>query len=124
MKDVLSRYLASPKPIPFVIAAAFFTVVATVTLGAETLWREPAGLEPPVIPVIAESLFSTYLGAFEVMAVLLVAALVAGVYLAKPDVPREERLEDTVETKIRTDADEAQESLERRRQREDEDGST
>lgn len=123
MKESIYSYLNRPKAVPFAVAAAFFAVVATVVLEAESLWREPVGHQPPVVPDIAETLFTTYLGAFEAIAVLLVAALVAGVYLAKPEEPRSSRLEDTVDAKIRTDADTARESLERRRTDKEEEDS-
>lgn len=124
MKEAAQTYLARPKLAPLAVAAAFFGVVAAVSLDAESFGEEALGFEPPVTPQIGEALFTSYLGAFEAVAVLLVAALVAGVYLAKPGESREDRLEDTVESKLRTDAPEAQESLDRRRaDTEDEDGS-
>lgn len=124
MKQAIRSYFARPKLLPFAVAAALFAVVAAVALDAESFRGEAEGFEPPVTPAIGEALFTTYLGAFEAVAVLLVAALVAGVYLAKPGETREERLEDTVESKLRTDADAARESLERRRDdTEEEDGS-
>lgn len=124
MKEAARTYLARPRLAAIAVSAALFAVVSAVALGSEGFGEEAVGFEPPVTPQIGEALFTSYLGAFEAVAVLLVAALVAGVYLAKPGETRESRLEDTVDSKLRTDADEALESLESRRtDTEEEDGS-
>jgi len=111
--------LEPPQPLPAVLALGIFGAVAAVVFDASVLWSEPpgpVGPETPVTPVIGETFFAEFLSVFEIAAVLLVAALVAAVYLAKPHEGKREAVRRAVEEKPLVDATEAEESMRERRE--------
>jgi len=93
------------RPLPALLVTVLFVGVASVTLGAPSLAEAPAGVEGTTTDAIGEVIFGDLLPAFEVVAVLLVAALVGGVYLAKPDESRGEAVREAVRAKPRVETD-------------------
>jgi hypothetical protein len=91
--------------LPALVVAGFFVVVASVTLGTPELTTAPEGVDFPTTADIGDAFFGEFLGAFEITAVLLVAALIAGVYLAMPERTRREAVRKAVEAKPRVKSD-------------------
>ncbi|MFP4632676.1 MAG: hypothetical protein ACLFMT_04480 [Halobacteriales archaeon] len=97
--------LQRPRPWHAAVVAGLFAVVARTAADADALVGTPRGVEPPVTAALGETIFDVHLAAFEMVAVLLVAALVAGLYLARPSERRGEVLRATVERKPRVGGD-------------------
>lgn len=71
----------NPKAVGLRVLVALFSVLMLVALLIPEAWRAaPAGAE--TFRSIGEALFGQYLLAFELLSVLLVAALIGAVYLA------------------------------------------
>lgn len=98
-----------PRVLPFLIVAGLFLVIAGVALNAGI--AAPAGFEGAVTPLLGLALMTEYVAAFEIVAVLLVAALVGGVYLAKRAPEEHEAVERAVDMKPQVDAREAEETM-------------
>jgi len=90
--------------LPALVVALLFVGFGSVILGS-ALDTPPAGIDGTTTDVIGESIFDDFLASFELVAVLLVASLVAGVYLAKPEQSRREAVREAVRSKPRTDTD-------------------
>lgn len=101
--------LARPRVLPALVAAGFFAAVAGVALETPETGEESEGVEFPTTADLGEAFFAEFLGVFEITAVLLVAALVAGVYLAMPERARREAVRKAVEMKPRVEGDEEEE---------------
>mgnify|MGYP005825523665 CR=1 FL=1 len=67
---------------PAAIAAAVLAVLIAITVAA-TDWPEAASRIPTKATELATALFTDYVLAFEVVSVLLLAAVIGGVFLAK-----------------------------------------
>ena len=67
---------------PAAIASAILALLIAVVV-ASTDWPEAASRVPTSAVDLAETLFSDYVLAFEVVSVLLLAAVIGGVFLAK-----------------------------------------
>jgi NAD(P)H-quinone oxidoreductase subunit 6 len=67
---------------PAAIASAILALLIAVVV-ASTDWPETASRIPTSAVDLAETLFSDYILAFEVVSVLLLAAVIGGVFLAK-----------------------------------------
>lgn len=91
--------------LPALLVALLFVGIGTVVVGSPTFAEPLVGIDGTTTDVIGDALFGDYLGAFEVVALLLVAALVGGVYLAKPEVARGEAVREAVRAKPRVETD-------------------
>ena len=100
-----------PRVLPAVVVAGFFALVATVTFGTPEIGTAPEGVEFPTTADIGDAFFAEFLGVFEMTAVLLVASLIAGVYLAMPEEARREAVRKAVEAKPRVESDELREEV-------------
>jgi len=98
--------LARPRLLPALIAAGFFVAVAGVVFGTQETGSVTEGIEFPTTADLGEAFFAEFLGVFEITAVLLVAALVGGVYLAMPERTRREAVRKAVDMKPRVERDE------------------
>jgi NADH:ubiquinone oxidoreductase subunit 6 (subunit J) len=67
---------------PAAIAAAILAILIAIVV-ASTDWPEAAARVPTSAVDLAKTLFSDYVLAFEVVSVLLLAAVIGGVFLAK-----------------------------------------
>ncbi|MDY6780578.1 MAG: hypothetical protein SV760_08560 [Halobacteria archaeon] len=101
-----------PKVIPGLLVILLFGVIGTVAVDTPALASQPTGFDGGVTTTIGQMLFDEFLAAFEMIDVLLVAALVGGLYLAKrDDEKKRESVEKAVEMKPRFEAPEAEESM-------------
>lgn len=91
--------------LPALVVAGFFVIVAGVTLGTPEIGAAPDVTEFPTTADIGDAFFGEFLGVFEITAVLLVASLVAGVYLALPEETRREAVRKAVKAKPRVESD-------------------
>jgi len=85
-KDAPSRLVFQTQAVPAAIAAVLLVVVMVLTLGA-TQWSgigQPGGTKTPDL---AKELFNDWVLPFEIVGVLLLAAVIGGVFLAKRDRP-------------------------------------
>ncbi|MDZ7688860.1 MAG: hypothetical protein U5J64_09105 [Halobacteriales archaeon] len=94
-----------PRVLPALVVIGFFTLVAVVVLGTPEISTAPEGIDFPTTADIGDAFFGEFLGVFEITAVLLVASLVAGVYLALPEKTRREAVRNAVEAKPRVEGD-------------------
>lgn len=97
---------ARPRVLPAVVVAGFFVAVAGVTFGTPGIQTPPEGVDFPTTADIGDAIFGEFLGVFEFTAVLLVASLIGGVYLALPKKTRREAVRKAVEAKPRVESDE------------------
>lgn len=97
---------ARPRVLPALVAAGFFVAVAGVAFGTQEAGTGTEGVEFPTTADLGEAFFAEFLGVFEITAVLLVAALVGGVYLAMPERTRREAVKKAVDMKPRVERDE------------------
>ena len=89
-KDAPARLVFQTQAVPAAIAAVVLAIVVAITVGA-TDWaaaedRINAGAVPaagPAVNQLAMTLFEDYVLAFEVVSVLLLAAVIGGVFLAR-----------------------------------------
>jgi NADH:ubiquinone oxidoreductase subunit 6 (subunit J) len=93
------------RPVPALLVATLFVGIAAVALETPALADTPAGIEGTTTDVIGDALFGGFLASFEIVAVLLVAALVGGIYLAKPEASRGEAVREAVDAKPRTETE-------------------
>jgi len=91
--------------LPALFVALVFVGFGSVVLETPALWETPEGIEGPTTGVIGEAFFEEFLAVFELTAVLLVAALVAGVYLAKSEESRSDAVRKAVERKPRVEGE-------------------
>lgn len=96
----MSLTFARPRVIPALVAVGFFAVVAAVTLGVPELSTAPDDFVITTAD-IGNAFFDEFLAVFEIVAVLLVAALVGAVYLAVPEKTRRDAVRKAVEAKPR-----------------------
>lgn len=92
--------------LPALLVALLFVGIVVVVL--DTPLGTGTGVEATTYAV-GETIFDDFLASFELVAVLLVASLLAGVYLAKPDESRGEAVREAVSAKPRVEAEGAQE---------------
>ena len=81
-KDAPNRLVFQTQAVPAAIASIIIAVVIALAIGA-TDWGEAANRVRLTAEVMATALFSGYVLPFEIVSVLLLAAVVGGVYLAK-----------------------------------------
>lgn len=81
-KAAPSRLVFQTQAVPAAIAAIVLAVLVAITVGA-TDWAAVGGRAAAVSGDIARTLFSGYVLPFEVVSVLLLAAVIGGVFLAK-----------------------------------------
>lgn len=81
-KDAPSRLVFQTQAVPAAIAAVVLAVVLAITVAA-TDWGETASVVWTQTEDLARVLFGDYLFAFEVVGVLLLAAVVGAVFVAK-----------------------------------------
>jgi len=103
--------LERPRILPALVVIGFFALVATVTFGTPEIGTAPEGVESPTTADIGDAFFAEFLSVFEITAVLLVASLIAGVYLAMPEKARREAVMKAVEAKPRVESDELREEV-------------
>ncbi|MDY6764074.1 MAG: NADH-quinone oxidoreductase subunit J [Halobacteria archaeon] len=94
--------------LPALLVLGLFLMISRISLNAP--FSEAAGMSPPVTTAIGEALFTKFLAPFEIIDVLLVAALIGGVYLAKRERMRE-TVRKAVEQEPRIEAKEAEETM-------------
>jgi NADH:ubiquinone oxidoreductase subunit 6 (subunit J) len=81
-KSAPSALVFQTQAFPAAIAAAILAILIAITVVA-TDWSEAATRVPTPVKVLATTLFTDYILAFEVVSVLLLAAVIGGVFLAK-----------------------------------------
>ncbi len=81
-KDAPSRLVFQTQAVPAAIAAVVVAVLIALAVGA-TDWGEAAARVQLDTGVMAEVLFNDFVLPFEVVSVLLLAAVIGGVYLAR-----------------------------------------
>ena len=89
-KAAPTRLVFQTQAVPAAIAAIVLAIVIALTVGA-TDWAAVGAGAAAATSTIAQTLFSGYVLPFEVVSVLLLAAVIGGVFLAKRD-PGEPRL--------------------------------
>jgi NADH:ubiquinone oxidoreductase subunit 6 (subunit J) len=97
--------VARVRLLPALLVTLLFVGIGSVVLETPALADAAAGIEGTTTDAIGTVLFDDFLAAFEVVAVLLVAALIGGVYLAKPEESRGETVREAVRTKPRVETD-------------------
>jgi NADH:ubiquinone oxidoreductase subunit 6 (subunit J) len=100
MKTAKVRFL------PAALVAVLFIGIASVVLESPSVSDMPAGIEGTTTNLIGNVLFDDFLAVFELVAVLLVAALIGGVYLAKPEESRGDAVREAVDMKPRVETEE------------------
>jgi len=85
-KDAPSRLVFQTQAVPAAIAAVLLVVVMILTLGA-TQWSGICQPGAAKTPDLAKELFNNWVLPFEIVGVLLLAAVIGGVFLAKRDRP-------------------------------------
>ncbi|MFP4189109.1 MAG: NADH-quinone oxidoreductase subunit J [Halobacteria archaeon] len=91
--------------LPALLVTLLFVGIGSVVLETPALAETATGIDGTTTDAIGNVIFDDFLAAFEIVAVLLVAALVGGVYLAKPDKSRGEAVREAVRTKPRIETD-------------------
>jgi NADH-quinone oxidoreductase subunit J len=81
-KDAPSRLVFQTQAVPAAIAAIIIAVVIALAIGA-TDWSEAAHRVRLATDFLSTELFQNYVLPFEIVSVLLLAAVIGGVYLAK-----------------------------------------
>jgi NADH-quinone oxidoreductase subunit J len=87
-KDAPSRLVFQTQAVPAAIASIVIAVLIALAIGA-TDWKEATDRVRLATAALSKALFDSYVLPFEVVSVLLLAAVIGGVYLAKrePDGP-------------------------------------
>ncbi|MDY7081446.1 MAG: hypothetical protein SXQ77_03345 [Halobacteria archaeon] len=99
------------KIIPALLVIGLFSMIAGIGMNSPFTTGEASGLTPPVTTALGETMFTDFLAAFEMIDILLVAALIAGVYLAKREKEEMEAVKEAVKSKPQVEATEAEESM-------------
>jgi NADH-quinone oxidoreductase subunit J len=81
-KDAPASLVFQTQALGAAVAAVVLAIVIALTVGA-TDWNDVGARIQTVTAVLAQVLFTEYVLAFEVVSVLLLAAVVGGVYVAK-----------------------------------------
>jgi NADH:ubiquinone oxidoreductase subunit 6 (subunit J) len=81
-KDAPSRLVFQTQAVPAAIASVVIAVILALAIGA-TDWGETATRVHVVTVDMAQTLFEDFVLPFEIVSVLLLAAVIGGVYLAK-----------------------------------------
>ena len=81
-KDAPTRLVFQTQAVPAAIASIVIAVVIVLAIGA-TDWGEAANRVRLTAEVMAMTLFNSFVLPFEIVSVLLLAAVIGGVYLAK-----------------------------------------
>jgi NADH-quinone oxidoreductase subunit J len=81
-KDAPSRLVFQTQAVPAAIASIVIAVVIALAIGA-TDWGEAANRIRLATADLSEALFQSFVLPFEIVSVLLLAAVIGGVYLAK-----------------------------------------
>ncbi|HEV7605343.1 MAG: NADH-quinone oxidoreductase subunit [Chloroflexota bacterium] len=81
-KDAPSRLVFQTQAVPAAIASVVIAVLIALAIGA-TDWKEAADRVRLATSVMSRVLFDSYVLPFEIVSVLLLAAVIGGVYLAK-----------------------------------------
>ena len=81
-KDAPSRLVFQTQAVPAAIAAIIIAVVIALAIGA-TDWGEAATRVRLTAEAMSSVLFNSFVLPFEIVSVLLLAAVIGGVYLAK-----------------------------------------
>jgi NADH:ubiquinone oxidoreductase subunit 6 (subunit J) len=81
-KDAPSRLVFQTQAVPAAIASVVIAVILALAIGA-TDWGETATRVQVVTVDMAQTLFEDFVLPFEIVSVLLLAAVIGGVYLAK-----------------------------------------
>jgi NADH-quinone oxidoreductase subunit J len=85
-KSAPSRLVFQTQAIPAAIAAVVLVILMVLTIGA-TQWLGSVGPGSAGTPDLARELFQNWVLPFEVVGVLLLAAVIGGIFLAKRDRP-------------------------------------
>jgi NADH:ubiquinone oxidoreductase subunit 6 (subunit J) len=85
-KSAPSRLVFQTQAVPAAVAAVVLVVVIVLTVGA-TQWAGSTGPGDAKTLELAKSLFVDWVLPFEVVGVLLLAAVIGGIFLAKRDRP-------------------------------------
>lgn len=99
------------RAIPAMLAGALFLLLASAGLASPELAGESAALPDRVTTAVGETLFGDFVAPFELVGLLLLAALIGAIYLAKRGEGKREAVETAVREKPRIDASEAEESM-------------
>ena len=83
-KSAPSRLVFQTQAVPAAIAAVVLVIVFVLTLGA-TQWASNGERNPTNTNDLARQLFTDWVLPFEIVGVLLLAAVIGGVFLAKKD---------------------------------------
>ena len=81
-KDAPARLVFHSQAVPAAIASVVIAVIIALAIGA-TDWHEAADRIRLATDVMSSELFSNFVLPFEIVSVLLLAAVIGGVYLAK-----------------------------------------
>ena len=81
-KDAPTRLVFQTQAVPAAIASIFIAVVIALAIGA-TDWGEAAKRARLTAEAMSNVLFNSFVLPFEIVSVLLLAAVIGGVYLAK-----------------------------------------
>jgi len=81
-KDAPSRLVFQTQAVPAAIASVVIAVLIALAIAA-TDWGEAAARARLATAALAQALFESYVLPFEIISVLLLAAVIGGVYLAK-----------------------------------------
>lgn len=91
-KSAPSRLVFQTQAVPAAIAAVILVVVIVLTVGA-TQWASSGERGHTDTDALARTLFNDWVLPFEIVGVLLLAAVIGGVFLAKKDRPGPDELE-------------------------------
>ncbi|MFB6283717.1 MAG: NADH-quinone oxidoreductase subunit J [Halobacteria archaeon] len=104
--------LNRPKFIPFVLVGSMLTMMVSLNFADSMVGTAGEGMSGAVTDRLGVSLMTEYVLAFEVVGLVLVAALVGGVYLAQRGESKRNAMEEAVEKKPRFEAQEAEATME------------
>jgi NADH-quinone oxidoreductase subunit J len=81
-KDAPSRLVFQTQAVPAAIASVVIAILIALAIGA-TDWKDAGERVRLATSALSKALFDSYVLPFEVVSVLLLAAVIGGVYLAK-----------------------------------------
>ena len=104
--------IKKPRFIPAFLAASIFVMTVSIAFGDSGMVSAGVGMTSSVTPNLGETLMTKYAIAYEFGGLVLVAALIGGVYLAKKDEVEREAIERSIKRKPRFEAKEAEQTME------------
>lgn len=97
------------KPFSALLILVLFLIISGVSFSS--IQSSQVGLDPSITNLLGTELFTNFIGALEILAMLMVSSIIGGIYLAKRE-GRQKKVREAVETKPRFNLKEKEESTE------------